>query len=664
MRLGFGLGLQYSKLSGGGSGNTDAFIIEVKTDNAGTSNDNQFQFTGALGDYDVVAKQNDIVVATFDDLSGAETITLPSSGVYVLEVIQKEVNGFNIIKFDNKGDNYKILDTKNWGNIVWASFENAFYGCNDMTVTATDVPNLSNVTDMSGMFFLATSANPDTSNWDVSSVTAMSYMFREAASANPDTSNWDVSSVNDMRFMFRNATSANPDTLNWDVSSVTNMRYMFSYTSSANPDTTNWNVSNVTDMYAMFLDASIANPDTSNWDVSSVTTMSYMFQGASSANPNTTNWDVSNITEMKVMFYNATSANPDTSNWDVSNVTDMYAMFLDATSANPDTSNWDVSSVTDMSEMLENSNLSEENLTLIYENWSQLNLQQNVEFSAGSTNYNPSGQAGRDILVNTYNWIIIDGGFEGILNQFPGASLGLSLDKLDKNYTGSAIKVRRSSDNNELDIGFVNNELDTASLLDFVGSGDAFVSIIYDQVGSNNMTQTTANLQGQIVSNGSVILKGGKPCIIRSANDDGGYISTYAPNDGATVKGVFYVGDNESKTSIILGSETNTGDFSLVAEKNSINSQISDSVIVSNTKLNGISTTFSNRNDVYIKTNLHFLLYREIEFNFEDNVLGLGYNQDRPVDFGMFTFQELVIFENTDDAVAKENNRNAIYNIY
>jgi len=664
MRLGFGLGLQYSKLSGGGSGNTDAFIIEVKTDNAGTSNDNQFQFTGALGDYDVVAKQNDIVVATFDDLSGAETITLPSSGVYVLEVIQKEVNGFNIIKFDNKGDNYKILDTKNWGNIVWASFENAFYGCNDMTVTATDVPNLSNVTDMSGMFFLATSANPDTSNWDVSSVTAMSYMFREAASANPDTSNWDVSSVNDMRFMFRNATSANPDTLNWDVSSVTNMRYMFSYTSSANPDTTNWNVSNVTDMYAMFLDASIANPDTSNWDVSSVTTMSYMFQGASSANPNTTNWDVSNITEMKVMFYNATSANPDTSNWDVSNVTDMYAMFLDATSANPDTSNWDVSSVTDMSEMLENSNLSEENLTLIYENWSQLNLQQNVEFSAGSTNYNPSGQAGRDILVNTYNWIIIDGGFEGILNQFPGASLGLSLDKLDKNYTGSAIKVRRSSDNNELDIGFVNNELDTASLLDFVGSGDAFVSIIYDQVGSNNMTQTTANLQGQIVSNGSVILKGGKPCIIRSANDDGGYISTYAPNDGATVKGVFYVGDNESKTSIILGSATNTGDFSLVAEKNSINSQISDSVIVSNTKLNGISTTFSNRNDVYIKTNLHFLLYREIEFNFEDNVLGLGYNQDRPVDFGMFTFQELVIFENTDDAVAKENNRNAIYNIY
>jgi hypothetical protein len=63
-----------------------------------------------------------------------------------------------------------------------------------------------------------------------------------------------------------------------------------------------------------------------------------------------------------------------------------------------------------MGRMLENSNLSEENLTLIYENWSQLTLQQNVSFGAGTIKYNSSGQAGRDILVNTYNWSITDGG--------------------------------------------------------------------------------------------------------------------------------------------------------------------------------------------------------------------------------------------------------------
>jgi len=63
-----------------------------------------------------------------------------------------------------------------------------------------------------------------------------------------------------------------------------------------------------------------------------------------------------------------------------------------------------------MRSMFESSNLSVENLTAIYENWSQLNLQQNVSFSAGNTKYNASGKAGRDILVNTYNWTIEDGG--------------------------------------------------------------------------------------------------------------------------------------------------------------------------------------------------------------------------------------------------------------
>jgi len=311
-----------------------AFIIEVKTDNAGTSNDNQFQFTGAQGDYDVVAKQNDIVVATFNDLSGEQTITLPSSGVYDLEVSAKEVNGFNRIRFDGGGDNLKITDIKQWGDVVWSSFGDAFFGCKNMLVTATDVPNLSNVTSMSSMFRDASIANPDTTNWDLSNVTTIERMF--------------------------NSTISNPDTSNWDVSSVTNM------------DRT-------------FQDAPLANPDTSNWDVSSVTNMERTFRKASSANPDVSNWDVSNVVNMSFMFYDASISNPDTSNWDVSNVVNMSFMF-------------------------EFSNLSVENLTLIYENWSQLNLQQNVAFSAGNTKYNASGQAGRDILVNTYNWTITDGG--------------------------------------------------------------------------------------------------------------------------------------------------------------------------------------------------------------------------------------------------------------
>lgn len=107
--------------------------------------------------------------------------------------------------------------------------------------------------------------------------------------------------------------------------------------------------------------------------------------------------------------------------------------------------------------------------------------------------------------------------FEGLLNEFPGASLGLSLRLLDRNYTGFCIKVRRSSNNDELDIGFVNNELDTASLLTFAGSGDAFVTIWYDSSGlNNNAFQTSAGNQPKIVDSGSVILDEGKPAILFS----------------------------------------------------------------------------------------------------------------------------------------------------
>jgi hypothetical protein len=252
--------------------------------------------------------------------------------------------------------------------------------------------------------------------------------------------------------------------------------------------------------------------------------------------------------------------------------------------------------------------------------------------------------------------------FEGFLNKFSGASLGLSLELLDKDYSGFCIKVRRSSDNTELDIGFVNGILDTASLLDFVGSGNGFVSIIYDQVGSNNMVQNTASLQGQIVSNGEVILKGGKPCILRSANDNGGYLSTYSPNDGLAVKGMVYVGDNEGRDGIIFGSNTDNTDFGFVAQNNSSDVRIDGNTTITASKLNGSDTTFTTRGQAFTATNNQFLLYREIDFNFDNNLLGLGYRNTNPKSLGMMTFQELVIFENTDDAVAKENNINTRYN--
>ena len=58
--------------------------------------------------------------------------------------------------------------------------------------------------------------------------------------------------------------------------------------------------------------------------------------------------------------------------------------------------------------------------------------------------------------------------FEGLLDQYGDATAAYSLRKLRNDYTGSAIRVRRSSDNAERDMGFYDNELDTVALLDWV----------------------------------------------------------------------------------------------------------------------------------------------------------------------------------------------------
>jgi len=98
-----------------------------------------------------------------------------------------------------------------------------------------------------------------------------------------------------------------------------------------------------------------------------------------------------------------------------------------------------------------------------------------------------------------------------LLDTYTSSSVGFSMFKLRTVYTGNCLEVRRSSDNTTTNIGFVNNYLDTASLLAFVGSGNGFVRTWYDQSGNgNNLTQTaSASYQPQIVASGSLITRNG-----------------------------------------------------------------------------------------------------------------------------------------------------------
>ena len=78
-----------------------------------------------------------------------------------------------------------------------------------------------------------------------------------------------------------------------------------------------------------------------------------------------------------------------------------------------------------------------------------------------------------------------------LLNIYPDAEVAHSLDKLDKDYTGSAVRVRRSSDNQEQDIGFVDNLFDSASLETFVTEEyDLYTSDFSSSGGLNGLNQS------------------------------------------------------------------------------------------------------------------------------------------------------------------------------
>jgi len=107
-----------------------------------------------------------------------------------------------------------------------------------------------------------------------------------------------------------------------------------------------------------------------------------------------------------------------------------------------------------------------------------------------------------------------------LLDTYSGAVVAYSLRKINSTYTGSAIRVRRSSDNTEQNIGFnADGTLNTLSLLAFVGSGNGFVTTWYDQsANSRNAYQTTAAYQPFIVNAGSIVTNGGKPAIRNTSN--------------------------------------------------------------------------------------------------------------------------------------------------
>ena len=188
-----------------------------------------------------------------------------------------------------------------------------------------------------------------------------------------------------------------------------------------------------------------------------------------------------------------------------------------------------------------------------------------------------------------------------LLDIYGGAAAAYSVFQLSSTATNS-LRVRRSSDNAEQDIGFVSDTLDTASLLTFVGSNDGFVTTYYDQSGnSSNFTQASASNQPMIVKAGTVITSGSVPAV--KFDGIGYYLSNTVDLFGEARLDQFFLTDTDGDTAYIFPNGSSTSHYGMIAYSGNTNTSTSSLYGSPTYYSNSSAVDMTNRGTVYTDTN-------------------------------------------------------------
>jgi hypothetical protein len=219
------------------SKNQIPFIILVKTDNTGTSNDDQFTIQtrpGPTYNYTIDTSDGQHITG----VAGNHTITFPSAGTYAVKISQQ----FPYIYYTNTGDKLKIIELNQWGTGLRSSFGGSLFGCSNMVVTATDVPNLTNVTTLGTSFTGCTLANPNMRNWNMSTITVLEWAFASSG-VNPDVTLWNTASLTTLARTFSSNTAFNSDISNIKIKLITTMSSMLDNSGMSTENYSKWLIS-------------------------------------------------------------------------------------------------------------------------------------------------------------------------------------------------------------------------------------------------------------------------------------------------------------------------------------------------------------------------------------------------------------------------------------
>lgn len=130
---------------------------------------------------------------------------------------------------------------------------------------------------------------------------------------------------------------------------------------------------------------------------------------------------------------------------------------------------------------------------------------------------------GNDIVIGRRIGVRLSGGgaaaFTGAYDAIPSITAAYGMRRLRSAYTGNILRLRRASDNAELDFGYTaSGDLDTAAIATWLTATTGYVVTWYDQSGNGyNATQATAASQPLYVASG----QNSKPVARWDGSDDG-----------------------------------------------------------------------------------------------------------------------------------------------
>jgi len=156
-----------------------ALIFTVKTDNVGTSNDDQFTLPLLAGKtYSCdIDWGDDTSTHQINDTSPTHTYAA-GAGTYTISIIGTCPS----IYFNNGGDKLKFLSLQNWGDVVWAEIMKSFFGCANYISSATDAGYAQiTATDYTESWYGCTSMESFPDDIDLSSGESFTSTWRSTA---------------------------------------------------------------------------------------------------------------------------------------------------------------------------------------------------------------------------------------------------------------------------------------------------------------------------------------------------------------------------------------------------------------------------------------------------------------------------------------------------